>query len=58
MGSREIDAFATVSEAALLDAMIAQRLTAEGKTLVDDAQIARLRKAINDLDNALGGLGA
>jgi hypothetical protein len=38
--------------------MIAQRLTAEGKTLVDDAQIARLRKAINDLDNALGGLGA
>ncbi len=45
------------SEAALLDAMIEQRLAAKGKRLVDDAQIARLKKAINDLDAALGGLG-
>ncbi len=40
------------SEAALLDAMIEQRLAAKGKRLVDDTQIARLRKAINDLDAA------
>ena len=45
------------NEAALLDAMIEQRLAAKGKRLVDDAQIARLKKAINDLDAALGGLG-
>ena len=45
------------SEAALLDAMIEQRLAAKGKRLVDDTQIARLRKVINDLDAALGGLG-
>ncbi len=44
-------------EAALLDAMIAQRLTAKGKTLVDDAQIARLRQAVSDLNDALGVLG-
>ncbi len=47
----------TVNEAALLDAMIAQRLTAKGKTLVDDAQIARLRQAVSDLNDALGVLG-
>ena len=45
------------NEAALLDAMIEQRLAAKGKTLVDDVQIARLRKAINDLDAALLVLG-
>ncbi len=48
---------APTDEAALLDAMIEQRLAARGKRSVDDAQIARLRKAINDLDAALGGLG-
>ena len=41
----------------MLDAMIEQRLAGKGKRLVDDAQIARLRKAINDLDAALWVLG-
>ncbi len=44
-------------EAALLDTMIEQRLAAKGKRLVDDAQITRLRKMINDLDAALWVLG-
>lgn len=48
----------TVNEAALLDAIIAQRLTAQGKTLVDAERIDRLRQAVKDLNSALGGLGA
>ena len=47
----------TVNEVALLDAMIAQRLTAKGKTLIDSGQIDRLRTAVKDLNSALGGLG-
>ncbi len=45
-------------EAELLDAIIERRLAAQGKTLIDAGQIDRLRKAINDLDAALGVLGA
>lgn len=48
----------TIDEAALLDALIEQRLTATGKTLVDAGQIYRLRKAVNDLNSALGELEA
>ncbi len=44
-------------EAELLDAMIEIRLAAQGKTLIDAGQIARLREAIKDLNTALGGLG-
>ena len=45
-------------EAELLDAMIERRLAAQGKTLVDTGQIDRLGKAVNDLNDALGGMGA
>jgi hypothetical protein len=45
-------------EAELLDAMIENRLAAQGKTLIDAGQIDRLRKAVKDLNSALGGLGA
>ena len=48
----------TIDEAALLDALIEQRLTATGKTLVDAGQIYRLRKAVNDLNSELGELEA
>ncbi len=44
-------------EAELLDAIIEKRLAAQGKTLIDAGQIDRVRRAINDLDAALGGLG-
>ncbi len=44
-------------EAELLDAMIEQRLAAQGKTLVDTGQIDRLRQVVSDLNDALGGLG-
>jgi hypothetical protein len=44
-------------EAELLDVMIEKRLAAQGKTLIDDMQIARLRKAVNDLNAALGEFG-
>ncbi len=44
-------------EAELLDAMIERRLAAQGKTLIDAGQIDRLRKAVKDLNSALGGLG-
>ncbi len=44
-------------EAELLDAMIERRLAAQGKTLVDAGRIDRLRKAVKDLNSALGGLG-
>ena len=45
-------------EAELLDAMIERRLAAQGKTLIDAGRIDRLRKAVKDLNSALGGLGA
>ncbi len=44
-------------EAELLDAMIERRLAAQGKTLIDSGRIDRLRKAVKDLNSALGGLG-
>ncbi len=44
-------------EAELLDAIIERRLATQGKTLVDAGQIARLRQAMSDLNEALGGLG-
>ncbi len=44
-------------EAELLDAMIERRLAAQGKTLIDAGQIDRLRKAVKDLNSALGALG-
>ena len=37
--------------------MIESRLAAQGKTLIDAGQIDRLRKAVKDLNSALGGLG-
>ena len=43
-------------EAELLDAMIENRLAAQGKTLIDAGQIDRLRQAVSDLNDALGGL--
>ncbi len=45
-------------EAELPDAMIEQRLAAQGKTLIDAKRIDRLRQAMSDLNDALGGLGA
>ncbi len=45
-------------EAELLDAIIERRLAAQGKSLIDAGQIDRLRTAVNDLNAALGGLGA
>ncbi len=44
-------------EAELLDAMIERRLAAQGKTPIDAERIDRLRKAVKDLNSALGGLG-
>ncbi len=44
-------------EAELLDAMIENRLAAQGKTLIDAGQIDRLLKAVKALNSALGGLG-
>ena len=44
-------------EAELLDAMIERRLAAQGKRPVEAEQIDRLRKAVTDLNTALGGLG-
>ena len=49
---------APTDEAALLDAMIERRLAAQGKTLVDAERIARLKKAMSDLNDALRGLGS
>lgn len=40
-----------------VDAMIERRLVAQGKTLIDADQVARLRQAMSDLNDALGGLG-
>ena len=45
-------------EAELLDAMIEIRLAAQGKMLIDAGRINRLRQAVSDLNDALGGLGA
>ncbi len=45
-------------EAELLDAMIERRLAAHGKTLVDADQVARLKKAISDLNDVLRDVGA
>ncbi len=45
-------------EAELLDAMIQRRLAAHGKTMIDAKRIDRLRQAMSDLNDALGGLGA
>ncbi len=45
-------------EAELLDAMIERRLATQGKTLIDAKRIDRLRQAMSDLNDALGGLGA
>ena len=44
-------------ETELLDAMIENRLAAQGKTLIDAGQIDRLRTVVDDLNSALGGLG-
>ncbi len=44
-------------EAELLDAMIEHRLAAQGKMLIDAGWIDHLRKAVKDLNAALGGLG-
>ena len=44
-------------EEKLLDAMIENRLAAQGKTLIDAGQIDLLRKAVKDLNAALGELG-
>ena len=44
-------------EAELLDAMIERRLAAHGKTLVDADQVARLKKAIGDLNDVLRDVG-
>ena len=49
---------AASDEAELMDAMIEQSLAAKGKRLVDDAQIARLRKVISDLNDVLRDVGA
>ncbi len=46
------------NEAALLDDMIEQRLAAKGKRLVDADQVARLKKAISDLNDVLRDVGA
>ncbi len=48
---------ATNDAEALLDAMIDDRPAAQGKRLVDDAQIARFRKAIGDLNDVLRDVG-
>ncbi len=45
-------------EAKLLGAIIEKRLAAQGKTLIDAERVDRLRKAVKDLNSALGGLGA
>jgi hypothetical protein len=63
VGSKSVpDAMVTADpvpkdEAELLDAMIENRLVAQGKTLIDAGQIDRLRQAVSDLNDALGGLG-
>ncbi len=44
-------------EAELLDAMIERRLAAQGKTLIDAERIDRLRQAMSNLNDAMGGLG-
>ena len=49
---------APTDEAALLDAIIERRLAAQGKALVDAERIDRLRQAMNDLNDALRGLGS
>ncbi len=46
------------NEAALLDDMIEQILAAKGKRLVDADQVARLKKAISDLNDVLRDVGA
>jgi len=38
--------------------MIERRLAAQGKTLIDAGQIDHLRRAVDDPNAALGGLGA
>ena len=43
-------------EAELLDAIIENRLAAQGKTPIDAGQIDRLRQALCDLNDVLGGL--
>jgi hypothetical protein len=45
------------NEAQIWDALLEQRLAAKGKRLVDEAQFADLRKAIDDLNDVLGKLG-
>ena len=37
--------------------MIEKRLAAQGKTLIDAGQMDRLRQAVSDLNDTLGGLG-
>ncbi len=44
-------------EAELLDAMIERRLATQGKTLIDAKRIDRLRQAMSNLNDAIGGLG-
>ncbi len=49
---------AASDEAELMDAIVERQLAAQGKTLVDAAQIARLKKVISDLDDLLRDIGA
>ena len=49
---------AASDEAELMDAMIEQSLAAKGKILVDADQVARLKKAIGDIDDVLRDVGA
>jgi len=44
-------------EAELLDTIIKNRLATQGKTLIDAGQIDRLKQAVSDLHDAIGGLG-
>ncbi len=49
---------AASDEAELFDAMIEQRLVAKGKILVNADQVARIKKAIGDIDDVLRDVGA
>ena len=49
---------AASDEAKLMDAMIEQSLAAKGKILVDADQVARLKRAIGDIDDVLRDVGA
>ena len=44
-------------EADLLDAMIERRLAAQGMTLVDADQVARLKRLVGDLNDVLRDVG-